>query len=299
MSSNVIHLPRPRAQRPSSAALGFYVRVGHNDHVEMMNLIATGEQDIFGFVVEAQNINRHRALITEAQRRDFDVILDPKTQPMGFPGGNTESLAALPWGLERHHNVTDFDGAEDQRRAAQIVEFAVSNGFTQILGPTHVLSGAKDPWLRRDIAMMNWTGDRIANSGTDIGLVYSLALPILVLRQPAERRAVIAEIYDAHCDAIWLKVENFGDHATGEKTAAYIDACRDFHELGVPGSRGRTAGTRRACLRCGWRHRARRNVATNLQDITLATTSRAATTHKGALRLPGHALLPTRRARHD
>jgi hypothetical protein len=234
MSSNVIHLLRPRAQRSSSLGLGFYVRVGRNDHIEMMHLIAAGERGIFGFVIDAHNVDRHRELITEAQRRDFDVILDPKTQPMGFPHGNTASLAALPWGLERHHNATDFDGAEGQRRAAQIVEFAVTNGFTQILGPTHVLSGANDPWLRRDIAMMNWTGDRIASSGTDIGLIYSLALPIRVLRQLAERRAVVAAISDARCDAIWLKVENFGDHATGEKTAAYIDACRDFHECGVP-----------------------------------------------------------------
>ncbi len=234
MPSNVIHLPRPRAQRPSSVALGFYVRVGRNDHTEMMHLIAAGERGIFGFVIDAHNVDRHRELITEARRRDFDVILEPKTQQMGFPHGNTESLAALPWGLERHHNVTDFDGIEGQRRAAQIVEFAATNGFTQILGPTHVLTGANDPWLRRDIAMMNWMGERLASSGTDIGLVYSLALPIKVLRQTAERRAVIAAISGTRCDAIWLKIENFGDHATGEKTAAYIDACRDFHECVVP-----------------------------------------------------------------
>ncbi|MGH6796522.1 MAG: hypothetical protein ACREDH_15300 [Methylocella sp.] len=82
--------------------------------------------------------------------------------------------------------------------------------------------------------MMNWTRDHIANSGTDIGLVYSLALPMNVLRQLADRRAVISAISGTRCDAIWLKVENFGDHATGEKMAAYIDACRDFHECGVP-----------------------------------------------------------------
>lgn len=130
--------------------------------------------------------------------------------------------------------MSDFEGAEGQRRAAQLVKFAIANDFTQVLGPTHVLSGANDPWLRRDLAMMNLTGDEIAISGTDIGLVYSLTLPMRVLRQTAERQAVIAAISDARCDAIWLKVENFGDHASGEKTAANIDACRDFHACGVP-----------------------------------------------------------------
>jgi hypothetical protein len=234
MSLNVIHLPRPRPQRPSPERLGFFVRVGRSDHVELLHLIATGERGMFGFVIDAHNIERHRELITEARRHNFDVILDPKTQQMGFPGAHTEGLAALPWGLERHHNITDFDGVEGQRRAAQIVDVAASNGFTQILGPTHLLNSPNDPWLRRDIAMMNWTGEYIQRSGAEMGLIYCLAVPMALLRQTAERRAIIAALADARCDAIWLKVENFGDDATGEKVAAYIDACRDFHERGLP-----------------------------------------------------------------
>jgi hypothetical protein len=234
MPSNVIHLPRPKAQQVSSGALGFYVRVGRNDHVELLHLLAAGERGIFGLVIDAHNIDRHRELITEARRRNLDVILDPKTQQMGFPHALSASLSALPWGLERHHNVTDFDGAEGQRRATQIVQFARTHGFTQILGPSHVLAGPNDPWLRRDITMMNWAADRIAESGGDIGLIYSLALPIKSLRQPSERQAVIGAIADANFDAIWLKTENFGDNATGEKAAAYIEGCRDFHELGIP-----------------------------------------------------------------
>ena len=233
-SSNVIRLPRPRQLRPGPASLGFFVRVGRNDHVEMLHLIATGENGIFGFVIDAQNVERHRELITEARRRDFDVILDPKTQPMGLPGGHTGNLAALPWGLPRHHNVTDFDGLEGQRRAAQIVEMAASNGFTQLLGPTHLLSSANDLWLRRYIAMMNWTAGRIAATGAELGLIYSLALPMEILRRRTERQAIVAAIADAECGATWLKVENFGDDATGEKAAAYIEACRDFHDRGLP-----------------------------------------------------------------
>lgn len=82
--------------------------------------------------------------------------------------------------------------------------------------------------------MMGWTRDSISASETDLGLIYSLAVPIEVLRRPAERQALIAAIADAPCDAIWLKIENFGDDATGEKTVAYIEACRDFHERGIP-----------------------------------------------------------------
>ena len=156
------------------------------------------------------------------------MILDPKTQQMGFPGAHTQGLAALPWGLERHHNITDFEGGEGQRRAAQIVETAVTNGITQILGPTHLLNSPNDPWLRCDIAMMNWTAEQIARSGAELDLIYPLAVPMTVLRSAGERRAIIAALGDAPCGAIWLKAERFGDSATGEKVAAYIDACRIF-----------------------------------------------------------------------
>ncbi len=234
MTANVIHLPRPHQARSGPRPLALFVRVGRNDHREMLDLIATGEQGIFGFIIEAQYVERHRELMTEARRRNFDLILDPKTQPMGLPGGHTARLAALPWGLERHHNITDFEGTAGRTRTAQIVEAAAANGFTQIFGPTHLLSGPNDPWLRRDIDMMGWTRDSISASETDLGLIYSLAVPMEVLRKRAERQALIAAIADAPCDAIWLKIENFGDDATGEKTVAYIETCRDFHERGIP-----------------------------------------------------------------
>lgn len=89
-------------------------------------------------------------------------------------------------------------------------------------------------WLRRDIAMMEWTYESIIASGAELGLIYSLAVPMAEFRKREIRQALIAAIADAPCDAIWLKVENYGDDATGEKTVAYIEACRDFHERGIP-----------------------------------------------------------------
>lgn len=80
--------------------------------------------------------------------------------------------------------------------------------------------------------MMNWTANELAASGVD--LIYPLTMTMKVMRNSVERRAIIAAIADAGCSAIWLKVENFGDNATGEKVAAYMDASRDFHARAVP-----------------------------------------------------------------
>ena len=85
MSGNVIHLPRPRSQRPAPEGLGFYVRAGRNDHVALLDLLATGEEGIFGLVIEAQHVDRHRELMTEARRRDLDVILDSKSCKWASP----------------------------------------------------------------------------------------------------------------------------------------------------------------------------------------------------------------------
>ena len=115
-----------------------------------------------------------------------------------------------------------------------MVEMAHKYGFTELLGPTHLLSGPNDPWIRRDIAMMRWVSEEIARIGAGIELIYSLALPIDLMRREDERKAVISAIAEAPYDAIWLKIENFGDDANGEKTSAYIEACRDFHGRGLP-----------------------------------------------------------------
>ena len=233
-SADIISLPRAPGARTAGPAFGFFVRVGRNDHREMLDLLASGEQGIFGLVIEAQHVERHRELMTEARRRHLDLILDTKTQPMGLPGGHTSQLATLPWGADRHHITSDFDGQAGRAKARRIVEFASVHGFTEILGPTHVLNGPNDQWLRRDIQMMNWVADELGKLSEPIELIYSLAVPMDVLRRRSERAALIGALEDAPCDSIWLKIENMGDDASGEKTSAYIEACRDFHKRGIP-----------------------------------------------------------------
>lgn len=235
MTDNVIQLPRPRQLRTGREPLAFFVRVGRNDHKELLELTAAGERGIFGLVIEAPYVERHRELIIEARKRDVDVILDPRTQQMSLPGSYNGALVDLPWGqTQRHHSIADFDGQPGQNRVTQIVDFALRHGCTQLLGPSHLIGDPNDPWLQRDISTMRLTAEQIQQAGGKLGLIYSLALPMSVFRDDARRSAIIAAIDNAPCDAIWLKIENFGDDASGEKAVAYIKACRDFHVRGLP-----------------------------------------------------------------
>ncbi|HUO92054.1 MAG TPA: hypothetical protein VMU22_03990 [Rhizomicrobium sp.] len=232
--SNVVRLPRPQKDRERAAPLGLYLRVGRDQHKDLLDVLAQGEMDFFGLVIDARYTQRHRELKTEALRRQLDVVLDPNTHAMATVGGHTAAAASLPWGLSRPHRADDFAGAAGRERAKKIAQFVVENGFTQLLGPTHLLSSANDLWLRRDIEVMGWVHHELRQLSPTMPLIYPLAIPVQVFRDAAQRQAIIAAIADAPNDALWLRIENFGQDATGEKLAAYIEACADFRELGKP-----------------------------------------------------------------
>ena len=232
--SNVIRLPRPSSSRPNGAKPGLYFRVGYNQHRDVLDLLSSGVHDFHGIVIDATNLERHVELKTRALEVGLDVVLDPKTFAMAFPGGHSKSMASLPWGLERPHTYADFGGDKGKAIALEIAEFATENQFTQVIGPAHVLSGANDKWLRRDIELMAQMRLALDADGSDIQMIYPLSLPMQVFRDPLERAAIVAALADSPMDAIWLRIENFGTDATGEKTVAYIQAACELQNLGVP-----------------------------------------------------------------
>ena len=232
--SNVVRLPRPSGKRDGANELGFYLRVGRNDHKKLLDALATGHKRVFGLIIEAHNVDRHKELCTEARNRGFDVILDPMTQQMAMPGGHTTLLSELPWGTDEVQRVTHYTDANLHEQAEKIRDFVFKHKFTSVIGPTHYLQNPNDLWLRTDINLMSALRNKLDENGQHIPLIYSLAFPISVFREPLERNALRNAIADAPMDALWLKVDNFGSDTTGDKTKAYIEACQDLHDLGVP-----------------------------------------------------------------
>ena len=89
MVDNVIPFPRPHEMRTEPDALGLYVRAGHNDHAELLNLLAAGDADFFGVVLDAVHDVRHRELRKQIKTRKSDAILEPGTQQSATMGGYT------------------------------------------------------------------------------------------------------------------------------------------------------------------------------------------------------------------
>ena len=169
-------------------------------------------------------------MITQASTMGLDIILDPKSHAAAFVGGFTSTLGALPWGLGRQSALSDFAGGEGMRRADEIAAFVLEHDISAVLAPTHLVSGPNDPWFDADrrVAM------RLRSLLPGRGLFYSLAVPMQALRDADLRAALVEGLRGVDVDALWLKVENFGADATGDKVRAYIEAVTDFHALGIP-----------------------------------------------------------------
>ncbi len=234
MNSNAVHLPRARKDREAIRPLGLYLRVGRQQHKDVLDVLAAGERGFMGLIIEAPYTERHWELRAEAAKQGLDVVLDPKTHAKATVGGHSPSLARLPWGADQPHRAEDFAGEAGEAIASTIAEFAVEEGFSQILGPTHLLRDPNDRWMRYDIETMQLMSRKLEGVRPRVALIYPLAMPMQVIRDPVRRRAVIAALSDVDADAIWLRIENFGSDATGNKTAAYIEACQDFNQLGIP-----------------------------------------------------------------
>jgi hypothetical protein len=225
----------PRLIRPAPDPLGLYIRVGRNDHPELLNLISQGHPQYFGFVFEATLLKRHRELRECVLANRFDAILDPRTQPAATLGGHSSEIAALPWGSRVPHTQNDFTGAKGRRTAELLAECVVKHAFTEVLAPTHLLESSADDWFRIDCDSTRSLREQLdSHGGQDVQILYSLAISYATFRDPSERRMLIRELRQLPIDALWLRVEGLGANATVNGVRNYIEGASEFGALDVP-----------------------------------------------------------------
>ena len=235
MSNNTVSVfPRPVRMAPNP--LGLYLRVGRNDHVDILKAITDGNTSFFGAVFDPSNKKRHDELKDRILRQRLDAVLDLKTQQLSLPGGHTDSLRMLPWAHpDRPHILDDFRGEAGRRLIASIGDYVMEQRFTQVLAPTHILSSANDPWAEIDADQTRRLHDYFSrDSGGNVVIIYSLAIPYSVFRNPEQRQIVINRLKDVPMSALWLKIDRFGSNSSATAAQTYIEAATDFHELGVP-----------------------------------------------------------------
>ncbi|MDQ3564743.1 MAG: hypothetical protein M3436_11565 [Pseudomonadota bacterium] len=225
----------PRSVRPAPDPIGLYFWLGRNDHLEVLNFIASGEAACFGFVFDPTLLKRHQDLREQVLNRRLDAILDPKTQQSATPGGYNNVLGDLPWGVRRPHIPVDFEGRSGRRLLAALGDFVLEHGFTQVLAPTHVLRSADDEWLATDLESTRRLRDYLDRSnGSEVPIIYSLAVAYSALRDPEQRSKLVNVLRTAPASAVWLKVDGFGFGSSASAIRTYLEAAADFHELGIP-----------------------------------------------------------------
>jgi hypothetical protein len=232
-----------RPVRSALQPLGLYFRVGRNDQRDLLNLIAAGDAGCFGLVMDPTLVPSQKELRDRALARRLDVILDPRTQPAATIGGFTKSLGKLAWGLERMHELRDFEGAAGRRLVGSMAQFALDNGFTQVLAPTHLLREENEPWFETDLESASTLRNELdRRGGAAIPVVYPLALSYALLRNQGQREYLVEELKRAAIDSIWLQVDGFGSSSTGAAVRTFLDSVSDFHALGKPIVADRTGG---------------------------------------------------------
>jgi hypothetical protein len=228
--------PALRLVRRAPDPLGLYIRAGRVDQKDLENFITSGSLAFTGVVFEAKRVGQQQELLTLVLERGLDAVLDPQTQAMATVGGYAKAMDKLPWSKKRAHTLDDFATTFQQRQLAdEIVTFALSHGFTQIIAPTHLITGPDDPWLGIDIASANAL--RVAldrEKANNVQVHYSLALRYEAFRTSAKRLAVLETLRRANVDGLWLNIPGCGSDSSPTAITRYVDAATDFHSLGIP-----------------------------------------------------------------
>ncbi len=223
-------------QLHSISPVGHYLRIGHTGHRKLEDLHASGRLAIDRVVVDAAHITKQKDLLDSLRASATEVILDPRVPELSTPGGYLTSAHRLPWAHpDRPFDVDDFDRSRIVDMASRIAEFAVAHQVDAVLGPTRLIDGPQDAWLAVDAETCQALRKALDNQGANtIAVDYPLLTTYEVLLDGGARKALAAHIGELPFDYLWLRIANFGSDKSAAGVRKYINAARDFHEIGRP-----------------------------------------------------------------
>ena len=218
----------PRSIRPVPDPFALYVRANRNDQPPLLDLIARRDASCFGIVIEATAVKAQRELRDSAASAKLDVILDPaNTRFCNHRWVSVREWVHCRGERRRPHELADFAGLAGRRRVTEIAQFAISNGFTQVLAPTHLITSSLDPWLEADLANVAHLRNALdkANGGS-VDILYVLAISYALFRDEHERANLIEALQGLPCKGIWLQIDGLGGARDGCRREA-LYKCRE------------------------------------------------------------------------
>ena len=127
---------------PPTAAVGYFLRLGHTGHRRLETLLAAGRVSIDRAVVDAAHLDEQGELLDALRESGAELVLDTKAAELATIGGYGSKAQSLPWAHEeRPYAPSDFDADAQNNFASRIAAFAVDNGVNAVLAPTRPLYG--------------------------------------------------------------------------------------------------------------------------------------------------------------
>lgn len=118
--------------------------------------------------------------------------------------------------------------------------------YSAVLAPTHFLNGTVEAWLGVDVRLARRLRAALDRRGLgSVTIYFPLVLHSNVFASSAARARILDQLADSPIDALWLRIHPFaGADAGPTALRGYIEAARDFHQLGLPivGEHTGTAG---------------------------------------------------------
>jgi hypothetical protein len=225
-----------RVLKATEPPLGLYLRPGRNDHQKLLDLIAEGGLACSGFVLDPALNERQRELREEAAQLSFETVLDPRVAELATEGGfATAPRDRLPWAPEKAHSIGDLRETGGTALAEALAEFACDEGYNAVLAPAHLLAGADDGWLDVDANLVRSLRFRLdALQLPEVPIYYPLIVTTTTLKNPDERGRLVLRLARLPIDAVWLRVTPFGATSGPLALKRYIEAAKEFQQVGVP-----------------------------------------------------------------
>ncbi len=216
--------------------VGHYLRLGHTGYKQLEVLHASGRLAIDRVVVDAAHIVEQKELLDSLRESNVEIILDPKVAELSTPGGFMTSARKLPWAHpERPYFVDDFDRVRISDMAERIADFSIEHQVDAVLGATRLLDGPQDKWMHVDIELCEaFRGALDTQGAKEIATDYPLLINYQTLLDGAARKSLISLLAGLPFEFLWLRIANFGSDKSASGLRKYINAARDFHDIGKP-----------------------------------------------------------------